>query len=189
MTANDLKKEARKHDSPTPSDDIDCEKRFWLNLKNRAKGRSKDPVYCILDTGTCFDNTSQLWNLSKFTANESIIHALDKSEWFDGIHTSYRYLGMFGTSFAWHREDRNLFSINYLHYGEPKVWYSVPAQFAERLEEAIQEEIDSWPEKTRKKFGLMCDSVTRHKVVHAEPLFLKKHNIPYGKVNCVDYDL
>lgn len=104
-------------------------------------------------------------------------------------HTDIWVVGMFGTSFAWHREDRNHFSINYLHDGEPKVWYSVPAQFAERLEQAIQEEIDSWPENTRKKFGLMCDLVTRRKVVHAEPLFLKKHNIPYGKVNFVDYDL
>lgn len=90
---------------------------------------------------------------------------------------------MFGSSFAWHREDRNLFSINYLHDGADKVWYSVPFEHAERLEKALQSEIDNLSVSARKKHQLNCNLVVRHKVLHADPSFLKKHGIPFGKVN------
>lgn len=36
------------------------------------------------------------------------------------------YFGMWRAMFAFHTEDMNLYSINFLHTGKPKSWYSIP---------------------------------------------------------------
>lgn len=147
---------------------------------------TKRPIYCILENATRFSETSEMWNLSKFSGKESIIHALDKDEWFSGIQTSFTYLGMLGTTFAWHQEDRNFFSINYLHYGANKVWHSVAPQHATLLVNALQTEVNKLSPSVRKALGLDCNLIIRHKCTHADPSFLRKHRIPFGKVSTVN---
>ncbi|RHY97920.1 hypothetical protein DYB37_010907 [Aphanomyces astaci] len=60
--------------------------------------------------------------------------------WVDlpGITQAMLYFGMWSAMFALHTEDMELYSINYLHTGSPKVWYTVPPAHASRVERVCQ---------------------------------------------------
>ena len=47
---------------------------------------------------------------------------------------SMLYFGSWRSMFGWHTEDMDLFSINFLHTGAPKLWYGIPVAQAERFE-------------------------------------------------------
>lgn len=40
-----------------------------------------------------------------------------------------------------HVEDHHLYSLNYLHWGDPKVWYGVPGTHAPGLEDAMRKHL------------------------------------------------
>ena len=43
------------------------------------------------------------------------------------------------STFCWHVEDHWTPSINFLHWGEPKTWYGIPAKYAEKAETVMRE--------------------------------------------------
>lgn len=50
-----------------------------------------------------------------------------------------RTLHQLFSTFCWHNEDNYLYSINYLHTGEPKLWYGIPGASAEAFEALMRE--------------------------------------------------
>lgn len=56
-----------------------------------------------------------------------------------GVTSPMVYLAMMFSWFAWHVEDHDLHSMNYLHMGAGKTWYGVPREAAVAFEEVIRE--------------------------------------------------
>ncbi|CAI2161535.1 6629_t:CDS:2 [Funneliformis geosporum] len=53
-----------------------------------------------------------------------------------GMMIPWLYVGMMFSAFCWHVEDHYTYSINYMHWGETKTWYGVPAESATKFEQA-----------------------------------------------------
>ena len=83
-----------------------------------------------------------------------------------GITTPYLYIGGFGTVFAWHTEDLDLSSINYMHYGATKLWYVIACSDARRFQSYVK---NKYPEAF-----VGCPQYFRHKTLLVNPYLLKK---------------
>jgi len=77
------------------------------------------------------------WNLNNLPVLEGSVFKYINSA-IDGMVVPWNYIGMLFSTFCWHNEDHWSYSVNYLHYGEPKFWYGVPGDKAELLEEAMK---------------------------------------------------
>lgn len=55
-----------------------------------------------------------------------------------GVTSPMVYIGMLFSWFAWHVEDHELHSLNFLHTGSPKTWYAVPGDYAFSFEDVIR---------------------------------------------------
>ncbi|KFB41574.1 AGAP004854-PA-like protein [Anopheles sinensis] len=77
------------------------------------------------------------WNLNNLPVlDESILGHINAD--ISGMKVPWMYVGMCFATFCWHNEDHWSYSINYLHWGEPKTWYGVPGSRAEDFELAMK---------------------------------------------------
>jgi len=90
-----------------------------------------------------------------------------------GVISPYLYFGMYRSFFAWHTEDVDLYSVNYLHFGAPKVWYCVPPRHRRKFESAMRSSV---PE-----LFMHCSEFLRHKELLASPAILKAEAVPLVK--------
>lgn len=74
-----------------------------------------------------------------------------------GINIPWLYIGMKYSTFCWHYEDLMLNSINYSHWGNPKVWYCVPDYDREKFERAVKQKLSMVFEKDP---NILLDIVT-----------------------------
>ncbi|MEQ2182313.1 Lysine-specific demethylase 4A [Goodea atripinnis] len=113
--------------SPRNVDFDELERKFWKNLTFNP------PLYGADVSGTLFDSDVSEWNMAHLN---TILDTLDNESGMKikGVTSPCLHFGMWKSAFAWHTEDMNLYSISYLHYGEPKSWYVVPPEHGRRLE-------------------------------------------------------
>ncbi|KAL7943854.1 hypothetical protein V8C42DRAFT_328644 [Trichoderma barbatum] len=148
----------------TPERCEELERVYWKTLTYAQ------PLYGADLMGTLFDERTENWNLNKLP---NLLDVLGTKV--PGVNTAYLYLGMWKATFAWHLEDVDLYSINYLHFGAPKQWYSISQADARRFENAMK---SIWPADAK-----ACDQFLRHKAFLISPQHLLQH---YGiKVNRV----
>ncbi|KAG6921254.1 lysine-specific demethylase 5C-like, partial [Chelydra serpentina] len=77
------------------------------------------------------------WNLNVMPVlQQSVLCHINAD--ISGMKVPWLYVGMVFSAFCWHIEDHWSYSINYLHWGEPKTWYGVPSFAAEHLEDVMK---------------------------------------------------
>uniref|UniRef100_A0A8C8SDB6 Lysine-specific demethylase 5A n=1 Tax=Pelusios castaneus TaxID=367368 RepID=A0A8C8SDB6_9SAUR len=114
------------------------------------------------------------WNLNNMPVLEQSVLAHINAD-ISGMKVPWLYVGMCFSSFCWHIEDHWSYSINYLHWGEPKTWYGVPSHAAEQLEEVMRELA---PELFESQPDLLHQLVTI-----MNPNVLTEHGVPVYRTN------
>uniref|UniRef100_A0A8D0KYH1 [histone H3]-trimethyl-L-lysine(9) demethylase n=1 Tax=Strix occidentalis caurina TaxID=311401 RepID=A0A8D0KYH1_STROC len=169
MTVKEFKQLANsdKYRTPRYIDYEDLERKYWKNLTFVA------PIYGADINGSIYDEGIEEWNIAHLNTILDVVEE-ECGISIEGVNTPYLYFGMWKTTFPWHTEDMDLYSINYLHFGEPKSWYAVPPEHGKRLERLAQGFFPSNSEG--------CDAFLRHKMTLISPSILKKYGIPFDKV-------
>ncbi|XP_072848240.2 lysine-specific demethylase 4C isoform X2 [Pogona vitticeps] len=169
MTVKEFRQLANsdKYCTPRYLDYEDLERKYWKNLNFVA------PIYGADINGSVYNEDVNEWNIAHLNTILDIVEE-ECGISIEGVNTPYLYFGMWKTTFAWHTEDMDLYSINYLHFGEPKSWYAIPPEHGKRLERLAQ---GFFPSSSQG-----CDAFLRHKMTLISPSILKKYGIPFDKI-------
>jgi len=117
------------------------------------------------------------WNINNFPQTSgrlpSLLEHIDEK--IPGVMVPWMYIGMLYSTFCWHVEDHMFYSINYMHWGDPKRWYGIPAFATPEFEAAFK----TWlPER----FAIQPDLLF-HLVTMISPYKLMESGVPvYGVV-------
>lgn len=105
----------------------ELETAYWKSLLYN------NPMYGADMPGSLFTDSVTSWNVANLP---NLLDVLGQKV--PGVNTAYLYLGMWKATFAWHLEDVDLYSINYIHFGAPKQWYSISQEDLPRFEAAMR---------------------------------------------------
>jgi len=137
------------------------EQKFWSSVVD-----SKDPLYTMyandmdvseFEAGGAFEPLPKTrdedvikkfmdenpWNLNVLPNLEDGLLtyiSMKKGEKMSGICEPWIYFGMLFSTFCWHVEDNYLYSINYMHKGDSKVWYGIASEDARKFEKIFRQE-------------------------------------------------
>ncbi|XP_047341100.1 lysine-specific demethylase 5B [Impatiens glandulifera] len=184
----------RKWVGPTPSTRVQLERKFW-EIVEGSVGEVEVMYGSDLDTsvfgsgfprlndkkspsveveGEVWDKYSTSpWNLNNLPKVQgSMLRTLHNN--IAGVMVPWLYIGMLFSSFCWHFEDHCLYSMNYLHWGEPKYWYSVPGCKASDFEKVMR---NSLPDLFDAQPDLLFQLVTM-----LNPTVLQQNKVPVYSV-------
>ncbi|KAK6454890.1 JmjC domain, hydroxylase-domain-containing protein [Scheffersomyces xylosifermentans] len=147
----------------TPERCKELENNYWRTLTYA------EPMYGADMLGTLFPDSLSTWNVAHLP---NILDMMDTR--LPGVNDAYLYAGLWKATFAWHLEDQDLYSINYLHFGAPKQWYSIPQAESERFFDLMK---DTFNDEYK-----TCHEFLRHKTFLVSPAFLEKNGIQYNKI-------
>ncbi|XP_051987021.1 lysine-specific demethylase 4A-like isoform X2 [Xyrauchen texanus] len=169
MTVREFRKTANtdKFCNPRYADFDELERKYWKNLT------FSPPLYGADVSGTLYDPDVTEWNIGRLNTILDMVER-ESAITIKGVNTPFLYFGMWKSTFAWHTEDMDLYSINYLHFGEPKSWYVVPPEHGKRLERLAK---GFFPGSAQS-----CEAFLRHKMTLISPSILRKYGIPFEKV-------
>ncbi|KAG0493786.1 hypothetical protein HPP92_004780 [Vanilla planifolia] len=121
---------------------------------------NSDSVECYAKSG---------WNLNNVPRLPGSVLAFESGD-ISGVLVPWLYVGMCFSSFCWHVEDHHLYSVNYLHWGAPKIWYGIPGRDALNFETVMKKHlVDLFEEQP----NLLHKLVTQF-----SPSILKSESVP-----------
>jgi len=140
-------------DSPPSVEDIEGE--YWRIVENPTE--EIEVIYgADLETGTFGSGFPKFspevksdgenkyaesgWNLNNLPRLQGSVLSFEGGD-ISGVLIPWVYVGMCFSSFCWHVEDHHLYSLNYMHWGAPKMWYGVPGKDAVNLEVAMRKHL------------------------------------------------
>ena len=133
---------------------------------NKKRKRNADGVMEAQD-----EYANHPWNVNNMPcAKGSLLKYLKEDGLISGVMVPWLYVGSCLSAFCWHIEDHGLYSVNYLHMGSPKVWYSVPAWAGSAFENAMR---DALPHLFEANHSLLYSLVTM-----LSPQELVKRGVP-----------
>ncbi|KAK9292509.1 hypothetical protein L1049_020482 [Liquidambar formosana] len=109
------------------------------------------------------------WNLNNFPRLPGSVLSYESGD-ISGVLVPWLYIGMCFSSFCWHVEDHHLYSLNYMHWGAPKLWYGVPGRDALKLEATMRKHL---PDLFEEQPDLLHKLVTQ-----LSPSIVKSEGVP-----------
>jgi len=153
--------------TPSHNSYEELEELYW---KQNLDDKSAAPIYGADVCDTLTDRDQKVWNIKRL---DSLLTEV-MEEQIPGVNLPYLYFGMWKATFSWHVEDMDLYSVNYLHYGAPKTWYTIPPQYGYQLEQVAQ--------KLFPDFAASCFNLLRHKAIMISPKLLEANGVRVHKV-------
>mmetsp|Transcript_4477 Transcript_4477/g.13241 ORF Transcript_4477/g.13241 Transcript_4477/m.13241 type:complete len:456 (+) Transcript_4477:290-1657(+) len=135
---------------------------FWRSLAPHGT----PPEYGADVDGTTFGpEETMAWNLDRMPRDRLRPFLAACGARIPGVTNGMLYFGGPRAFFAWHIEDANLYSVNYLHCGAPKSWYALAPARARSFEKRAG---DWWREARE-----ACRDFLRHKTSMVAPPLLR----------------
>ncbi|KAG6395847.1 hypothetical protein SASPL_141976 [Salvia splendens] len=155
-----------------PTDEVEVYYGADLETGTLGSGFPKDyPL--MTDDSKISQYVTSGWNLNNLPRLPGSVLGFEECN-ISGVVVPWLYIGMCFSSFCWHVEDHHLYSLNYHHWGDPKMWYGVPGNQASSLEQAMKKHLSDLFEEQP---DLLNELVTQ-----LSPSVLKSEGVPVYRV-------